>query len=165
MSHRILVVEDQEDNRQILRDPLTSADFEVIEAAHSGTGLAAAHRPDLILMDIQLLGRRLRGDASPQGRRRICRPSRSSSSPRRHLLCIGRRMLTRHAPPAAMPTFPSPTALVSCVWTAFLGAQGLLIWRSSNPPSSSWSLTSTPPKALGLAVPVSLLARADAVIK
>ena len=33
MSKRILVIEDQEDNRQILRDVLTSADFEVIEAA------------------------------------------------------------------------------------------------------------------------------------
>jgi two-component system cell cycle response regulator DivK len=33
VSKRILVVEDQEDNRQILRDLLTSADFEVIEAA------------------------------------------------------------------------------------------------------------------------------------
>jgi two-component system, cell cycle response regulator DivK len=72
MSQRILVVEDQEDNRQILRDLLTSADFEVIEAADGETGLAvaAAHRPDLILMDIQLPGldgyeatRRLKADA------------------------------------------------------------------------------------------------------
>jgi len=56
MSKRILVVEDQEDNRQILRDLLTNADFEVIEAADGEAGLAAAvaHRPDLILMDIQL---------------------------------------------------------------------------------------------------------------
>jgi two-component system, cell cycle response regulator DivK len=56
MSQRILVVEDQEDNRQILRDLLTSADFEVIEAVDGEAGLAAAavHRPDLILMDIQL---------------------------------------------------------------------------------------------------------------
>jgi two-component system cell cycle response regulator DivK len=56
MSKRILVIEDQEDNRQILRDLLTSADFEVIEAADGEAGLAAAaaHRPDLILMDIQL---------------------------------------------------------------------------------------------------------------
>jgi len=56
MSKRILVVEDQEDNRQILRDLLTSADFEVIEAvdAEAGLAAAAAHRPDLILMDIQL---------------------------------------------------------------------------------------------------------------
>src|SRR6516164_128372 len=72
MSKRILVVEDQEDNRQILRDLLTSANFEVIEAADGEAGLAAAaaHRPDLILMDIQLPGidgyeatRRLKADA------------------------------------------------------------------------------------------------------
>ena len=56
MRKRILVIEDQEDNRQILRDLLTSADFEVIEAADGEAGVAAAvaHRPDLILMDIQL---------------------------------------------------------------------------------------------------------------
>jgi two-component system, cell cycle response regulator DivK len=56
VSKRILVIEDQEDNRQILRDLLTSADFEVIEAEDGETGLVAvaAHRPDLILMDIQL---------------------------------------------------------------------------------------------------------------
>jgi two-component system cell cycle response regulator DivK len=58
MTKRILVVEDQEDNRQILRDLLTSADFEVIEAVDGEAGLAAAasHRPDLVLMDIQLPG-------------------------------------------------------------------------------------------------------------
>jgi two-component system, cell cycle response regulator DivK len=58
MNQRILVVEDHEDNRQILRDLLTSADFEVIEAVDGEAGLAAAavNRPDLILMDIQLPG-------------------------------------------------------------------------------------------------------------
>jgi two-component system, cell cycle response regulator DivK len=56
VSKRILVVEDQPDNRQILRDLLTSADFEVIEAEDGQAGLLAAadHRPDLILMDMQL---------------------------------------------------------------------------------------------------------------
>ncbi len=56
MSKRILVVEDTADNRQILRDLLTSAGFELIEAGdgETGIGLAATHRPDLILMDIQL---------------------------------------------------------------------------------------------------------------
>jgi two-component system cell cycle response regulator DivK len=56
MSQRILVIEDQRDDQQILRDLLTSADFEVIEAEDGGAGLAAAaaHRPDLILMDIPL---------------------------------------------------------------------------------------------------------------
>jgi two-component system cell cycle response regulator DivK len=71
VSQRILVIEDQEDNRQILRDLLTSADFEVIEAEDGEAGLAAAaeHRPDLVLMDIQLPGldgyeatRRLKAD-------------------------------------------------------------------------------------------------------
>ena len=56
MSKRILVVEDQEDNRQILRDLLGSAGYEMIEAHDGEQALAAAQsqRPDLILMDIQL---------------------------------------------------------------------------------------------------------------
>jgi two-component system, cell cycle response regulator DivK len=55
MSRRILVVEDQEDNRRILRDLLTSVGFEIIEAEDGEQGVAAAQqRPDLILMDIQL---------------------------------------------------------------------------------------------------------------
>jgi two-component system cell cycle response regulator DivK len=33
MSKRILVVEDQEDNRQILRDLLGNAEYELVEAA------------------------------------------------------------------------------------------------------------------------------------
>jgi two-component system, cell cycle response regulator DivK len=56
MSKRILVVEDQEDNRQILRDLLGNAGYEMIEAEDGEQALAQAakHRPDLILMDIQL---------------------------------------------------------------------------------------------------------------
>jgi two-component system, cell cycle response regulator DivK len=56
MSGRILVVEDQEDNRRILRDLLTSAGYEIIQAENGVEALAAAAReqPDLILMDIQL---------------------------------------------------------------------------------------------------------------
>jgi two-component system cell cycle response regulator DivK len=56
MSKRILVVEDQEDNRQILRDLLTSANYEMMEAENGEEALAAVakERPDLILMDIQL---------------------------------------------------------------------------------------------------------------
>ena len=42
MSKRILVVEDQEDNLQILRDLLTSAGFEVIEAKDGEEGVRAA---------------------------------------------------------------------------------------------------------------------------
>jgi two-component system cell cycle response regulator DivK len=56
MSKRILVVEDQEDNRRIVRDLLTSAGYELIEATDGAAGvrLAEAERPDLILMDVQL---------------------------------------------------------------------------------------------------------------
>ena len=56
MSKRILVVEDQEDNRRILRDLLANAGYEMIEAEDGEQALlqAAKHRPDLILMDIQL---------------------------------------------------------------------------------------------------------------
>jgi two-component system cell cycle response regulator DivK len=56
MPRRILAVDDQEDNRRILRDLLTAAGMEVIEAATGGDAVARAEadRPDLILMDIQL---------------------------------------------------------------------------------------------------------------
>ena len=56
MTKRILVVEDQEDNRQILRDLLASTDYEIVEAENGLEALAAVakHRPDLILIDIQL---------------------------------------------------------------------------------------------------------------
>ncbi|HET7190650.1 MAG TPA: response regulator [Pseudolabrys sp.] len=56
MTKRILVVEDQEDNRQILRDLLGSAGYDLIEAENGEEALAAVskHRPDLVLMDIQL---------------------------------------------------------------------------------------------------------------
>src|ERR1700722_10121326 len=56
MTKRILVVEDQEDNRTILRDLLAHAGYEVIEIDNGEQAFPAAveHRPDVILMDIQL---------------------------------------------------------------------------------------------------------------
>jgi two-component system cell cycle response regulator DivK len=56
MSKLILAVEDQEDNMQILRDLITSAGYEIVEAVNGEEALAAVakRRPDLILMDIQL---------------------------------------------------------------------------------------------------------------
>ena len=58
MSKRILIVEDHEENRRIMRDLLTSAGYEMIEAVtgEDGVALAERERPDLILMDIQLPG-------------------------------------------------------------------------------------------------------------
>ena len=56
MSKRILVVEDQPDNRQIIRDMLAPTDYEITEVEDGEQALAAIakQRPDLILMDIQL---------------------------------------------------------------------------------------------------------------
>jgi two-component system cell cycle response regulator DivK len=56
MTKRILVVEDQEDNMRILRDLLSSAGYEMIEAqdGEAAVRIAVSDRPDLILMDIQL---------------------------------------------------------------------------------------------------------------
>jgi two-component system cell cycle response regulator DivK len=58
MNKRILVVEDQEDNRQIIRDMLSATDYEIMEAESGEQALEAVakQRPDLILMDIQLPG-------------------------------------------------------------------------------------------------------------
>jgi len=56
VSKRILVVDDQEDLRGVLRDLLIGSGYTVIEAADGETGVAKAKsdRPDLILMDIQM---------------------------------------------------------------------------------------------------------------
>ncbi len=58
MNDLILVVEDQEDNRRILRDLLMHSGYKVIEAVDGLEGVSSAetNRPDLILMDIQLPG-------------------------------------------------------------------------------------------------------------
>ena len=58
MKKRILIVEDQEDNRKILRDLLTSVGYDLVEATtgEEGVAMAEKERPDLILMDIQLPG-------------------------------------------------------------------------------------------------------------
>jgi len=56
VSKRILVVDDQEDLRGVLRDLLTGSGYTVIEAVDGAESVvkAASERPDLVLMDIQL---------------------------------------------------------------------------------------------------------------
>jgi len=69
----ILIVEDQEKNRKLVRDVLQFKGYRTIEAetGELGVALALEQRPDLILMDYQLPGidgieafQRIRGDAS-----------------------------------------------------------------------------------------------------
>jgi two-component system cell cycle response regulator DivK len=54
----ILIVEDNEKNLKLVRDVLQVKGYATIEArsAEDGIELASAHKPDLILMDIQLPG-------------------------------------------------------------------------------------------------------------
>jgi two-component system cell cycle response regulator DivK len=55
---RILVVEDNELNLKLVRDVLTHAGFDVVEArtGEDGVELAMHCAPDLVLMDLQLPG-------------------------------------------------------------------------------------------------------------
>jgi two-component system, cell cycle response regulator DivK len=109
MSKRILVVEDQPDNRQIIRDMLAPTDYEITEAENGEEALAAIakQRPDLILMDIQLpimdgytATSRIKADASLRSIPII-------------LLTRSVAKKKRREPPAAMITCQSPSAHVS----------------------------------------------------
>jgi len=72
----ILIVEDHEKNRKLVRDVLKFKGYGVIEAetGEEGVRLALERRPSLVLMDIRLPGidgvealRRIRADATTRG--------------------------------------------------------------------------------------------------
>jgi two-component system cell cycle response regulator DivK len=72
----ILIVEDNDKNLKLVRDVLRVKGYDTIEAvnAEDGVRLGAEHKPDLILMDIQLPGmsgidalKILRADAATKG--------------------------------------------------------------------------------------------------
>jgi two-component system cell cycle response regulator DivK len=95
---RILVVEDQEDNRQILRDLLSHSGYDMIEAENGEQALAQAakHRPDLILMDIQLPGingiealKRLRADPATRAIPIIAVTASAMQQNRQEILAAG----------------------------------------------------------------------------
>ena len=54
----ILIVEDNDKNMKLARDVLQAKGYTTLEAVtgEEGVGMALAHRPDLVLMDIQLPG-------------------------------------------------------------------------------------------------------------
>jgi two-component system, OmpR family, phosphate regulon response regulator PhoB len=55
---KVLIVEDQEDIRELIRVTLEFEDFELFEAAngHQGLSQAQTHHPDLILLDVMMPG-------------------------------------------------------------------------------------------------------------
>ena len=56
--HTVLIVEDNDKNRKLMRDLLRMNGYQYLEAEDGLAGVEAAreHHPDLILMDIQLPG-------------------------------------------------------------------------------------------------------------
>ena len=80
MSKRILVVEDQPDNRQIIRDMLAGTDYEITEAEDGEQALAAVAkaRPDLVSNCPSWTATRSRAKSRPIPR---CDRFRSSPSP------------------------------------------------------------------------------------
>ena len=56
MGHRILVVEDNVQNRMLVKDVLEFYGHEIIEAedGQEGIDMAKKYKPDLVLMDIQM---------------------------------------------------------------------------------------------------------------
>ncbi len=56
MPKRILIAEDDEPNRRLIKDVLMYHGYEVIEAVNGDEAvkMATGHKPDLVLMDLQM---------------------------------------------------------------------------------------------------------------
>jgi two-component system cell cycle response regulator DivK len=98
MHKRILIVEDNEQNRTLLKDVLEYHGYRVIEAANGGDGVAHAreHLPDLILLDIQMpvmngfaAIQALRDDPATRGIRVIALTSFAMKGDREKIMAAG----------------------------------------------------------------------------
>ena len=94
----ILVVEDNDKNRKLVRDVLTAKGYRLVEAETGEEGLRLAHeqRPALVLMDIQLPGidgiealRRLRADTATAGIPVIAVTASAMTQDRQKILAAG----------------------------------------------------------------------------
>jgi two-component system, cell cycle response regulator DivK len=94
----VLIVEDNEKNLKLVRDLLQFKGYRTLEAGTAGEGirLAGEHRPDLILMDIQLPDldgeaalRHLRNEPSTAGIPVVALTAHAMSGDRERLLEAG----------------------------------------------------------------------------
>jgi len=94
----VLVVEDNDKNRKLVRDVLTFKGYQVVEAetAEDGLRLARERVPKLILMDIQLPGidgiealRRLRADEATRAIPVIAVTASAMDRDRRKIMAAG----------------------------------------------------------------------------
>jgi two-component system cell cycle response regulator DivK len=94
----ILVVEDNDHNRMLIRDVLQATGYRVVEAetAEDGLRMAAEQRPALVLMDIQLPGmngiealHRLRADPTTRAISVIAVTASAMTQDRRQILAAG----------------------------------------------------------------------------
>jgi two-component system cell cycle response regulator DivK len=106
-NRRILVVEDQEDNRRILRDLLTSRGYDLVEAEDGEKALTLAEdrRPDLILMDVQIPPQSQSGAARHSDHRRhlLCPERRREQGAGRRLQCLRQQAVQRASAPGKDP--------------------------------------------------------------
>jgi len=94
----ILVVEDNDNNRMLVRDVLQASGYRVVEAENAEDGLrvAAEQQPALILMDIQLPGmngmealQRLRADPTTRAIPVIAVTASAMTQDRRQIMAAG----------------------------------------------------------------------------
>ena len=94
----ILVVEDNDNNRMLVRDVLQASGYRVVEAtsAEDGLRMAAEQQPALILMDIQLPGmngiealQRLRADPATRAIPVIAVTASAMTQDRRQIMAAG----------------------------------------------------------------------------
>ena len=98
MPHKILIVEDNENNRSLFRDILKFHGHEVTVASDGAEGVALARElmPDLILMDIQMPGMDgmsagciLKGDPATRGLKIIALTSFAMQGDEQKFLAAG----------------------------------------------------------------------------
>lgn len=98
MSKKILVIEDNPMNRQLIADILTYHNFTVITADNGESGIAMTKEqmPDLILLDLQMPGmngfetlRQIRDDPRIQGMKVVAVTSYAMAGDRKQVLAAG----------------------------------------------------------------------------